>query len=53
MEKAVKETIIRVKRNSIEEHSKQANATDLEALMRIVEERRALEKLEKLYISIE
>ena len=53
MEKALKETIIRIKQNSIDERTRQANPADLDALMKLVDDKRALEKLEKLHISIE
>ncbi len=53
MEKALKETIIRIKQNSIDFRTKHAVPTDLNAMMQIVEDRRALEKLEKLHISID
>ena len=53
MEKALKETIIRIKQNSIDFRTKNAVPTDLNAMMQIVEDRKALEKLEKLHISID
>ena len=53
MEKALKETIIRIKQNSIDERTRQANPADLDALVKLVDDKRALEKLEKLHISIE
>ena len=52
MEKALKETIIRVKQNSINYRSEHANPTDLNAMMQILEDRKALQQLEKLHISI-
>jgi DNA primase len=52
-EKALKETIIRIKRNSIDYRTKHTAPDDLEALLSIVEDKRALEKLEKLHISID
>lgn len=52
-EKALKETMIRIKRNSMEYHSKQLAPTDMQGLMKIVEDKRSLEQLEKLHISIE
>lgn len=52
-EKALKETIIRIKQNSIDYRTRNNNPTDLAAMMKIVEDKRALEKLEKLHISIE
>lgn len=52
-EKALKETIIRIKQNSIDYRTRNNNPTDLVAMMKIVEDKRALEKLEKLHISID
>ena len=51
-EKALKETIIRVKQNSIEERSAKLNPTDIQGLQRLMEAKRALQDLEKLHISI-
>ncbi len=52
-EKALKETIIRVKKNSIEEHSaKNLDPTDIQGLQKLMEAKRALQDLEKLHISI-
>lgn len=53
MEKALKETIIRIKQNSIYYRTKHADPTDLNALMKVVEDKRSLEKLERLHISID
>ena len=52
-EKALKETIIRIKQNSIDYRTLNNNPTNLAAMMKIVEDKRALEKLEKLHISID
>lgn len=52
-EKALKETIIRIKQGSIEHRSKSLAPTDMEGVMRLVEDKRALEELEKRHISIE
>ncbi|MDD6482808.1 MAG: DNA primase [Lachnospiraceae bacterium] len=52
-EKALKETIIRIKNNSIDYQTAHTDPTDLNALMKIVEDKRALERLEKLHISID
>lgn len=46
-DKALWETIIRVKRNSIDCRTAHLEPTDLDGLMRAVEDKRALEKLEK------
>lgn len=51
-EKALKETILRMKQRSIERHSKEMNPTDMVALMQVIEDKRNLESLEKLHISI-
>ena len=53
LEKAVKETVVRIKRNSIDYHSAHLSPTDLAGLQKLVEDRRQLEQLEKLHISIE
>ena len=51
-EKALKETIIRVKKNSIEERSAKIDPTDIQGLQKLMEAKRALQDLEKLHISI-
>ncbi len=51
-EKALKETIIRVKQNSINYRSEHMDPTDLSAMMQVLEARKALQQLEKLHISI-
>lgn len=53
MEKALKETIVRVKQNSIDHRSKALEPTDMEGLMKIVHDKQALERLEKTHISID
>ena len=52
MEKALKETIIRVKQNSIEYREAHANPSDINAMMQFIKERKELQQLEKLHISI-
>ena len=52
MEKALKETIIRIKQNAINYRSEHMDPTDLNAMMQILEDRKALQQLEKLHISI-
>lgn len=52
-EKAIKETIVRMKRNSIEKRSASLSPTDLAGLQQIMQDKRRLEELEKLHISIE
>lgn len=53
IEKALKETIVRLKRNSIDYRSTNLEPTDLSGLQKLLEDRRQLEQLEKLHISIE
>ena len=53
IEKALKETIVRVKQNSIEYHLKNMAPTDMAALQRSVADKKALEELEKVHISID
>ena len=52
MEKAIKETILRIKKNSINYRTKHMDPSDLNGLMKVVEDKRNLEKLEKLNISL-
>ena len=52
-EKAVKETIIRVKSNSIAYRSANLEPSDMQGLMQIVEDKRTLENMEKMHISID
>ncbi len=52
MEKALKETIIRVKQNSLNYKEAHADPTDIIAMMQFIEERKGLQQLEKLHISI-
>ena len=52
MEKAIKETIIRIKQNSIEQTSKNLSPSDIEGLMKMIEDKKALEHLEKMKIEI-
>lgn len=51
-EKALTETLIRVKKHSIEEKAKRLDVTDLEGLQRLMAEKRELENPGKLHISI-
>ena len=50
---ALRETVVRIKQNSIEYHSKNMDPTDMSALMKVVEDKRKLEQLEKLHIPID
>ncbi len=46
-EKALKETILRIKQNSIDYRSKQMEPTDMAGFQKLIEDKRQLEKLEK------
>ena len=52
-EQALKETILRVKAHSIEERTRNLAPDDLVGLQHLMEEKRKLEDLEKLHISID
>ena len=52
-EKAIKETVIRVKQNSNKYRLEHLDPTDMEGMMRVINDKRALEQLEKLHISVE
>lgn len=49
-EKALRETIIRVKENSIKHRGDNLEPADMEGLMKLVQEKKALEELQKLHI---
>lgn len=51
-EKALKETIIRVKNHSIEQAGKDWNAADIEGMQRLMKAKRDLQNLHKLHISV-
>lgn len=51
-EKALKETIIRVKNHSIDEATKNLDPTDIAGLQRLMAAKRELQDLQKLHISI-
>lgn len=51
-EKAWKDVILRVKRNSIEEASRRLEPTDMKGLQMIMESKRKLQDLEALHISV-
>ena len=53
MEKALKETILRIKTGSLEREKKNLDPTDMEALSRIIEHKRQLQEMERLHISID
>ncbi len=52
-EKALKETIIRVKSHSVDEATRQLEPTDIAGLQKIMEAKRSLQDLQKLHISID
>lgn len=52
-EKALRETIIRVKENSIDEAARNLEPTDIVGLQRLVESRKAAQDLQRLHISID
>lgn len=51
-EKALKETIIKVKEHSIEEAARNLAPTDIAGLQKLMKDKRALQDLQKLHISI-
>lgn len=51
-EKALKETVIRVKNNSIEEAGRNWNAADVEGMQKLVKAKSDLQNLRKLHISV-
>ncbi|SFG44479.1 DNA primase [Lachnospiraceae bacterium C7] len=51
-EKALKETIIRIKQNSINYRSKVLEPTDLQGLMKVVSDKKELENIEKMQFSL-
>ena len=51
-DKALKETIVRIKENSINHRSKELGPTDMEGLMKLVQDKKALEELERMHISM-
>ena len=53
MQKAIKETILKVKQNSIATRSKQLDPTDMKGLLALVEEKKQLQILEKIQIQFE
>ena len=52
MEKAVKETLLRVKKNSMDYRSAHLAPSDMEGLMKLVNDKKSLEELERMHISI-
>lgn len=52
-EKALQETIVRVKSQSIDEQAEKLEPTDIAGLQKLMEAKKALQDLQKLHISIE
>ena len=52
-EKALKETIIRVKNHSVDMATKNLDPTDILGLQRLMEAKRSLQDLQRLHISID
>ncbi|RDU24342.1 DNA primase [Anaerosacchariphilus polymeriproducens] len=52
-DKALKETICRIKQNSIQAASRSLDPTDIQGLQNLVEDKRILQELEKLHISFD
>ena len=52
-EKALKETIIRIKDNSIAYRSRHLDPTDMKELQKLVADKRKLQEIQKLHMSIE
>jgi DNA primase len=50
-EKALKETIVRIKKNSIRQQSARLSPTDMAGLQKLVADKRQLEQLERVHIS--
>ncbi|MCI5822841.1 MAG: DNA primase [Lachnospiraceae bacterium] len=51
-EKAIKETLIRIKQNSMEQRRKALDASDMAGWNQIIEDKRRLQEMEKLHISL-
>ena len=51
-EKALKETVIRVKEHSLEETAKHLEPTDIAGLQKVIADKRAMQAMKKLHISI-
>ena len=52
-EKALKETLLRIKKSSMEYRSRHMEPTDIHAIQKLIEDRKQLEKMQKLHISID
>ena len=51
-EKAIKETLIRIKQSSMKRKRQNLDATDMDGLKQIIEDKRRLQEMEKLHISL-
>jgi DNA primase len=52
-EQALRETLLRVKKHSLEEQTMHLDPADMAGLQRMMEEKRVLEEIKRLHISIE
>ena len=52
-EKVVKETIRRIKENSIDVRSRQSDPNDMKSMMQLIQDKMTLEKLDKTHISVD
>lgn len=52
-EKALKETILRIKKNSMDVRSGKLEPTDLAGLQRLIEDKKQLAQLQKMHISLD
>ncbi len=50
-EKAIRETVVRIKQNSMEQRRRNLDPTDMNGLKQIIDDKRRLQELEKLHIS--
>ena len=53
MEKAIKETIIRIKQNAYDYRSAHSNPNDMAVMMQLIQDKKALEQLKGLHISLD
>jgi DNA primase len=51
-EKALRETVLRVKKNSMEQDRKNLDPSDIDALTRIVENKKLLEKMKRIKFNV-
>ena len=51
-EKAIKETLLRIKQNSMEQKQRDLDPTDMAGLSQMIEDKRRLQELERLHISL-